>query len=174
MDQKSLIFVVLAAILASPVSTKAQTEAVKCKDRPHIGRVENVSLPEADLVLKARIDTGAGLASINARDISTHKKNDGKHEVAEFTLTDGAGHEKRLERPIVKWINIKKKGGEGYIKRPVVKLDFCMGGQRIEARVNLANRENYLYPLLIGRNVLKTGDYLIDPEQKFILDPTCK
>lgn len=59
-------------------------------------------------------------------------------------------------------------------ERPVIKLDFCLGGKKVEARANLADREGFLYPVLMGRNVLKTGDYMIDPQRSFIHEPGCK
>lgn len=142
--------------------------------RPVIGTVEYVALDDADLVVKARIDTGAGLASVNAEVIDIKKSSDGAPEKVVFRIVDKDGKQKTLERPVVKWINIKKKGDAGVIKRPVVKLDFCLGGKKVEARANLADRSGFLYPVLIGRNVLKAGDYMIDPEKKFTHEPGCK
>jgi len=91
-----------------------------------------------------------------------------------FRIVDKDGNKKTMERTIVEWINIKKKGGEGFIKRPVIKLDFCLGGKQVEARANLADRSDFLYPVLIGRNVLKAGDFMIDPEETFTHAPGCR
>lgn len=143
-------------------------------NRPVIGWVENVGLDEADTVLKARIDTGAGLASINAQIVEIKHGSGDDAERVVFRVVDKDGKSKTLERPVVDWINIKKKGDSGAIRRPVVKLDFCLGGKKVEARANLADRTGFLYPVLIGRNVLKTGDYIIDPKQKFTHEPGCK
>jgi hypothetical protein len=79
-----------------------------------------------------------------------------------------------VERTIVNWANIKSKSAQGgYAKRPVVMMDFCLGGRRIEGRVNLADRGTFIYPVLMGRNILKAGDFLIDPERKFMERPGC-
>lgn len=164
----------LGLLLATLPFTGNAAETKADKDRPIIGRIEYVALPEADVVLKGRIDTGAGLASINAKVLDIKKDKDGKKETVVFVLKDDKGHQKQLERPVVEWVNIKVKGGSEYAKRPVIKLDFCLAGTRVEARANLADRSNYLYPVLIGRNVLKAGDFLIDPEKKFTQDPKCK
>jgi hypothetical protein len=54
-----------------------------------------------------------------------------------------------------------------------VILDICLGGKRLEGRFNLADRELFLYPVLVGRNILRTGDFLIDPKGKFMEHPGC-
>lgn len=162
-------------MMAAFISTfPATVYASWFENRPVIGEVENVGLDEADTVLKARIDTGAGLASINAQIVEIKHGNGDAAERVVFRVVNKDGKSKTLERPVVKWINIKKKGDAGAIRRPVVKLDFCLGGKKVEARANLADRTGFLYPVLIGRNVLKTGDYIIDPKQKFTHEPGCK
>ena len=146
----------------------------KKETRPVIGWIEYVALEGTDIVVKARIDTGAGLASVHAEIVEITKSKDGATEKVVFRVVDKDGNKKTMQRTIVEWINIKKKGGDGYIKRPVIKLDFCLGGKQVEARANLADRSDFLYPVLIGRNVLKAGDYMIDPEKTFTHEPSCK
>ena len=150
----------------------AQVEAKET--RPVIGWIEYVALEDANIVVKARIDTGAGLASINAEIVEVKKSKDGATEKVVFRIVDKDGNKKTMQRTIVEWINIKKKGGDGYTKRPVIKLDFCLGGKQVEARANLADRSDFLYPVLIGRNVLKAGDFIIDPQKTFTHEPGCK
>jgi hypothetical protein len=53
-------------------------------------------------------------------------------------------------------------------------MDMCLAGKKLEGRFNLANRDDFLYPVLVGRNLLKTGDFLIDPKRKFVEEPGCK
>lgn len=145
------------------------------KARTVIGRVENVSLQDVKMKMKARIDTGAGLTSVHAEilEILPPESKD-KPEWVRFKLTDIYGHSKVIEHEIVDWVEIKNKGKHGgFTRRPVVVMDFCLGGKQVEARVNLADRSAFLYPLLIGRNVLKAGDYLIDPEVTFTHWPGC-
>jgi hypothetical protein len=98
----------------------------------------------------------------------------GGKERVRFQLTGADGKTKTVERTIVDWVNIKSKGTKGgYVKRLVVMMDFCLGGRRIEGRVNLADRGTFLYPVLMGRNILKAGDFLIDPERTFMERPGC-
>lgn len=140
-----------------------------------IGRVEKVYVEDAKFKASARIDTGAGVSSINAEIIEIRPPEDkGDKEVVVFKVLDDEDHIITLKREIVDWQNIKKKAmKDGYLKRPVVMMDFCIAGKRVEARVNLADREHFLYPVLIGRNVLKAGDFVIDPAKTFTHKPTC-
>ena len=164
---------ILAAMLAwSAVHVPGAWAAPKY-GRPIIGAVEYVDLDDAGLVVKARIDTGAGLTSINAEIVEIRPPANGKPERVVFRVVDKQAAKKTLERNVVEWVNIKKKGAGGFIMRPVVRLDFFLGGKRIEARANLADREEFLYPVLIGRNVLNTGDFLVDPKKTFTHDPVC-
>ena len=163
----------LTAVLAFSAVPVHAVETAKKPARPIIGAVEYVDLDDAGLIVKARIDTGAGLTSINAKIVELRPPADGKPERVVFRIVDKQASKKTLVRNVVEWVNIKRKGGTGFIKRPVVRLDFCLGGKRIEARANLADREEFLYPVLIGRNVLVTGNFLVDPTKTFTHDPVC-
>ena len=138
-----------------------------------LGRVENVVLEESKLKLKARIDTGAGISSIHAENVEIVKGAGLTPDRVSFKIHDSSGRVVKLEREIVEWMRVKRKGVAGYIQRPVVVMDLCLGGKQIEARVNLANRTRFIYPLLVGRNVLKAGDFLIDPAKTFLEHPGC-
>lgn len=144
-------------------------------DRPVIGRVERVYVKDAKFLTTARIDTGAGVSSINAEIVKVvPPKEEGGKETVVFKVLDDEKHIITLTREIVDWQNIKKKGAKnGYSKRPVVMMNICVAGRLLEARVNLADRTQFLYPVLIGRNLLKMGDFMIDPAQKFTHKPFC-
>lgn len=146
------------------------------KDQPVvIGRIEKVYVEDAKFTASARIDTGAGVSSINAEIIKIIKSDEAdKEETVEFRVLDDDKHIRTMKRKIVGWQNIKKKSTkEGYVLRPVVEMDFCIAGKRVQARVNLADRSQFLYPVLVGRNVLKAGDFLIDPAKTFTHKPAC-
>lgn len=138
-----------------------------------IGRVEYVVMEDVRIKLKARIDTGAGVSSIDAKIVEIKPTADGSGEQVVFQIKDDDGEIKTIERTIVEWMEIKGKGTTQTVKRPVVRLDFFLGGRRLEGRINLADRTMFLYPVLIGRNILKTGDFLIDPRKKFMKKPRC-
>lgn len=137
-----------------------------------IGRVEKVYVEDGDIRLVGRVDTGAGVASLNAEIIRIETDADGVEHVT-FQIQDDERSTQLMTRPIVEWQNIKKKNKVGYIRRPVVLMKVCIAGKRIKARVNLAERDHFLYPMLVGRNVLKAGNFLIDPSRKFTGEPDC-
>ena len=132
-----------------------------------IGRAERVGVEAIETSVKARIDTGAGVTSLNARIMEVTKSTSpGGSDKVKFQIKDDAGNTRVLEKDVVDWQNIKNKGGDGYTKRPVVKMDLCLGGKEIYGRVNLVDRSNFKYQLLIGRNFLETGDFVVDAGQE--------
>lgn len=166
-------FVIFMSLFSLPLITQAAGLNNKNDVRPVIGWLENVGLEDANFIMKARIDTGAGLASLNAQVMEIKRSKNGSERVV-FSVQDASGKKTILERPVEKWVNIKKKGNTGFMKRPVVKLVMCLGGKKVRARVNLADRSGFLYPMLIGRNVLKAGDFMIDPQTTYTHEPPCK
>jgi hypothetical protein len=167
--------VAAVALLCVAVVASADDKKTNQKPQPVIGWVENVGLMDAGVVHKARIDTGAGLASIDATVVKVIKSDKPKQaDRVVFTIEDGKGGKKTLEKDIVEWVNIKKKGGKGFMPRPVVKMQLCIAGKKLTARVNLAERHGFLYPVLIGRNFLKMGHFLVDSKKSLTHEPDCK
>lgn len=125
----------------------------KGKDATVLGVVEEVEWSDQNLTLDARIDTGAKKSSINAQNISYFLK-DGK-EWVRFTV-----NKKQVERPVIRKVWIK---GEGMsrIRRPIVTITLKIGATVKEVKVTLADRSNYTYALLIGRNFLGE-DFMVD------------
>ncbi|MCQ1060322.1 RimK/LysX family protein [Photobacterium sp. DNB23_23_1] len=60
----------------------------------------------------------------------------------------------RLEKPLFRLAMIKSRG-DGHLARPVVKLDLTIAGQTVPTEVNLANRDRFSYPILIGKTFLR-------------------
>jgi hypothetical protein len=136
------------------------------------GRVENVFLPLGDgsdvmLKLKSRIDTGAGLTSMHAEDLKEFER-DGKTWVR-FSVpqpkTDEAVY---FERPVNHYVAIKQPDGETQ-RRPVVSMSLKVGAIEEFMDVNLADRSEYVYQILIGRNFLRDRA-VVDVSRRFIAD----
>ena len=143
------------------------------KERVILGRVEYALLE--NIKFKSRIDTGAGISSLHAKILEIKKpKTDNDVERVVFELIDDNGKSQIFEKKIFDWVNIKSKGSTGYIKRPIIIMKLCLGGKKVTSRVNLADRSDFLYPLLIGRNTLKKGNFLVDAKEKFMKHPHCK
>jgi hypothetical protein len=164
----------LAVTLVAVIMLHRSEEAKEA--RSIIGRVEKVYVDGTNITMTARVDTGAGVASINAEIIEIKKSTvPNGAEIIVFKIEDENKATKTIEREIIEWQNIKKKGAAGgFIKRPVVEMSFCIGGRKVRGRVNLAERDHFIYPLLVGRNILKAGDFLIDPAKKFVGKSVCK
>jgi hypothetical protein len=74
---------------------------------------------------------------------------------------------------VVRWTRIKGKGTDQMIRRPVVELALCIGGRQLQGPVNLADRSGFLYPVLVGRDFLTRGRFLVDPAALHTASPDC-
>ena len=133
------------------------------------GWVERVILFPDQINLKAKLDTGAKTSSIHATDIKHFKKNN--QQWARFKITNYKKRTIVIEKPIIRTTTIKRHFGRSQ-KRPVIKLDICVGRVKKTVNVNLVDRTGFNYQLLIGRNFLSSTT-LIDSGQSFILSPDC-
>lgn len=129
-----------------------------------VGEVEYATVHPGNLRLEARIDSGATTTSMHAVDIKSFER-DGQRWVRFTTLTERGG-EITLEQPRVRHVRIKGEGDD-YERRPVVMLDIQIGSVRQKIEVSLTDRENYHYPLLIGRNFLR-DHAVIDVSRKYV------
>jgi len=112
-------------------------------DRPILGLTANVSLQGNNVQaeeLIARVDTGATSSSIDIK-------------LAE-QLKLG---------PIIRSKIVKS--ASGIKKRPIIRAKIKINGAIIEAEFTLADRGHMTYQLLIGQNILKKGNFIIDPQQ---------
>jgi len=147
---------------------KKPTQVIKRADIDNkivIGSVEVVKLPNHNVSLNARIDTGATTSSINAQKIKKFER-DGERWVR-FEIHNHKGKLITLEKPIYKMVNIKRHEADNQ-KRYVVKLKLKLDKISIVSKVTLADRSNFDYPLLIGRNVL-TDMAIVDVSKKFTI-----
>jgi hypothetical protein len=173
-----LLFIVIATFsgLASIAHAK---EIIPTKKPPFrqthiVGYLEKVRVPHVDVVFRAKLDTGADTSSMHAEIIDLKKPKeteDGKGYVV-FTLDSDQKKSNHIKKPLARIVRIKLRGG-GYQRRPVVKMEFCIAGIVVHEEVNLTNRENFKYDLLVGRNMLAKGGFLIDSEATYTSTPNC-
>jgi len=153
----------LAALwLACPAPACAQSKVT-------IGRIERARLYPSGLLLKAKIDTGARSCSLNAQKLTVFTR-DGE-AWARFIVTNHHDRTVTLERKIIRTGTIKQKNNHPE-KRPVILMGICIGRHYREVEVNLVDRSDFNYPLLIGRAYLQ-GDFLVDPDHKYTREPRC-
>lgn len=139
-------------------------------EKETIGWIEKVKINKGRLQLKAKIDTGATTSSINAKILKKFKKNNERW--IRFKILNQKGRSIVLERKIIRTVKIKRKLALP-IKRYVINIGICIGDFYKEEEINLANRENFVYPVLVGRNYLR-GHFLVDSERTLTTKPVCK
>ena len=165
---KTLILLVFLTLIGQP------TIAAADEGRVIVGYVENVYIDAIDNQIKAKLDTGAKTSSIHADivEIKEYEEKDKKDDVIFRLVVDKDGTTKQMKYPVKRYVRIKKRGG-GHFRRPVIDMAYCIAGVRIEGEVNLAERDGFLYDLLIGRNMLKQGALIVDPSKTFTARPNC-
>lgn len=134
-----------------------------------VGFVEKVRIHDTDTVLSAKLDTGAKTSSVYALIIEENEQS----VLFEIMVDIKKKETKILKKKIERYVRIKKKNHLGVIRRPVVKMQFCIAGRLVEGEVNLANREGFNYGVLVGRNMLKKGKLLVDSANQFTSMPNC-
>lgn len=171
---KNLVTFITLGLLAGAGCSLQKSQAIDTTNQPTqtVGWVENAKIPGIDQEIKAKLDTGATTASINAEILEKPDKETESGGMIKFRFLDGEGNKEVFERPIVRWVEIKSREGSD-IRRPVVQMKFCVAGRWIEEEVNLADRDDFNYPILIGRNMLKQGNLVVDSTQTFTAEPEC-
>lgn len=149
-------------MLAIPCSLGAAEEP-RPDGKLSIGVEEEVMLLPWGVKLPARVDTGAAMTSLDARNLVV------KGNVAEFQLPERYGG-LRLSLPVVGWKGVRS--AEHRERRPVVELEICLGPKRLKVRANLNDRSLVKYPMILGRNVLSQG-FVVDCDCVNLLPPTC-
>ena len=135
-----------------------------------IGWVEYAIIIPQNLEIKAKMDTGARHSSLNAFNIAEFKH--GGDEFVRFDLTNSKGRTETIEAKVIRMAKIKQHNSEPE-HRPVIRIGICIGRVYREVEVNLENRRNFNYQLLIGRSFLK-GEFAVDPSKTFTVKPDCR
>lgn len=159
-----------AALAFSLIAGPAGAEREGRDDMAILGYVEDVHVGKLGLEMKGKLDTGADSSSIYARDVKVYKKS-GKDDWVTFRLRGKNGRTVRYDQDVRRFALIKLKTG-GTIRRPVIHLPVCVGGVRGLAEVNLADREDFEYDILIGREFLASR-ILVDSASTFIANDEC-
>lgn len=136
------------------------------------GYVEKATMMDKDLTLSAKLDTGAKSASLSAINIREVEK-DGK-TFLQFIVPSKTGNVEFFSEYVGK-VRIKVRAGEIVsdkprpLHRPVVLVRVRLGDKERLVPVNLTNRKRFNYPLLLGREAIKSFDGLVDPSLVFTL-----
>ena len=140
------------------------------KGRKIVGWIEYVTILPENLKIKAKLDTGAKNSSLNAVNIVEFKR--GGEAFLRFDLSNWQGRTETFETKVIRMAKIKQHNSEPEL-RPVIRIGICLGKVYKEVEVNLVNRSNFNYQLLIGRSFLK-GEFAIDPSKTFTIKTDCR
>ena len=143
-------------------------------ERPLFGMRESVFSEELGECYPAKIDTGAGSASLNAINIKLDKGPLKGDDVVHFDLVLPDNSLRSMSLPIVKYIRVQRRaadveeGEKDYNRRPAVAVHFVIGGERRQVEINLADRRGFSYPLLVGAKPLRAFDALVDTSGEYL------
>lgn len=119
-------------------------EALLMKAGIHLGLTEKIVVignSKKKKSLIARVDSGAVISSID------------QNLAKELMLG-----------PITRTKTVKSANGK--TKRPVMKCSFLIHGKTLQADVTIADRSLLKYRVLLGQNLLRKTNMLIDPKKK--------
>ncbi|WP_281646573.1 RimK/LysX family protein [Parendozoicomonas sp. Alg238-R29] len=131
-----------------------------------LGAVETLTLSEGGLLMDARIDTGAELSSLDAREIREFKK-DGEKWVNFQIIDRQSGVKKKLSLPIKNHVKIKRHAQKSQC-RPVVCMGISLGEDTNKTLFTLTDRRNFEHPILLGRSYLH-GKAIVDVSHNYLL-----
>lgn len=128
------------------------------------GGDEFVYVKEADATIAARVDTGAAVSSISAKNITRFER-DGKSWVR-FDI-EANDRIINVEAPFVRTTRVQQSQSEELNYRPVVKLNIKIGDYSTSSEFNLIDRTRMQYALLLGRSLL-TDIAVVDVSRRYI------
>ncbi len=136
-----------------------------------LGYLENVHVGKLGLDMKGKLDTGADTSSVHAYNIDIYKR--GKRDNwVRFRLIGKDGRAIRYDQNVIRFAQIKTKTG-GAIRRPVIHLPLCVGGVAGLAEINLADRGEFEFDILIGREFL-ANRILVDSGRTYVAEEKCE
>ena len=165
---KGFLLLIFCGFLSVGGCTVEETQASDSVEGgvKNVGWIENGKIPGIDQDIKFKLDTGATTTSINAEILEKPESETESGGMIKFRYQDEEDVSRVYELPVVRWVKIESRT-EDYIRRPVVLMEMCIAGRWIEEEVNLADRSEFNYSVLVGRNMLKKAKLAIDSSKSF-------
>ena len=123
-----------------------------------IGAIEPIYILPMKSAFYARVDTGATTSSIDVENLK-HFERDGQAWVAFDIINLYSKETHHFEKEVLKRVKIKRIEQEEHRVKVLMNVKF--GGKKLKTEFTLAERSNFDYQGLIGRNIL-TGRYIVD------------
>ena len=156
---------VIVPAVVHNVSTTEEVVVEKAH-QPIIGEVEPIYFLPMKSPFAARIDTGATTSSLDCQDVEYFER-DGEKWVAFKLKNRKTGEEHVFEKKVERSFKVKRAGKDE--SRKAIKMDVKMGGEVFSAVFSIADRSNFDYQGLVGRNIL-TGRFLVDTSTSYTLN----
>lgn len=138
------------------------------------GWVEKATIePSWGPEVKAKLDTGALTSSMQAENIEEFERGDEEWVRFDVEVEDestGDVVSKTFEREVVRNLILSGAGGEDH--RPAVLMTLCMGGEFYEEQFSLRDRDDLIYPVLLGRRTIQDLG-AVDVTKTFTHDASC-
>jgi hypothetical protein len=154
-----LLLTVMMALGTVPATGFDEKQVMGWRERARL-------LPE-NLIVEAKLDTGADGSSLHVAQASLFER-DGKPWVR-FAVSTPEGHTKTFERKVIRVAKIKRHFGERQ-ERPVVLIKVCIGAYCNETEVNLVDRSRFTCQLLVGRSFM-VRSIVVDPALQHSVEP---
>lgn len=133
-----------------------------------IGWREWVALPELKVPsIQAKVDTGADTSSLHAFNQERFER-DGI-EYIRFEIHPGKRTKRgalQCESRVVTESKVRNPGGRSEL-RPVISTLVVLNGVTIRALINLTERDEMSFRMLIGRRTMR-GRFLVNPGRSYI------
>ena len=137
--------------------------------RVAVGWREWLSLPQLGIpAIRAKIDTGARSSALHVDAIETFPR-EGR-EWVRFSLHPGRAEDPAVfgcEAEVADRRHVTDSGGHR-TERIFVRTMLGIGGLLVPIEINLTDRRNMLFPMLLGRTAM-AGNLLVDPALSFVL-----
>jgi hypothetical protein len=133
-----------------------------------IGWREWVALPELGVkAIQAKVDTGADSSSLHAFNQERFEKEGIEYIRFEIHPRKRSGRGTvECETPIVMDRKVKNPGGRIEV-RPVISTSLILKGIPIRALINLTERDEMTFRMLIGRRTMR-GKFLVNPGRSYL------
>jgi hypothetical protein len=171
----SKLFISFFLLLTLSLSSIAEAE-----EKMVFGVIERVTFLPEKVSISAKLDTGAKTSSLGVTDMRIVTEE--HHKWVYFAVNTKKKGKVYFKRKLEGYTKIKIRQPEqqmglsehDYISRPVVLMEIRLGDRQALVSVNLANRQNFLYTFLLGRDAITQLGGVIDPAQHFTQRTTKK
>lgn len=120
--------------------------------------------------IRARIDSGAKTTALHAYNTEVTIDDKGQEWVTFNTHPENRRRKDapKATLPIIDTIHVTSSNGVKE-ERYLVETEICIGDSCFKTKMTLTSRHKMSFPILIGRNTLIQGKYLIDVAKGYML-----